>query len=89
MKEPGGISMAKKKQLKTDLIYTRVRKIISDQQAKSRAKFGITMAARKKPLRTWIRDAQEELVDTLLYLEKIKHELPKASLANKSNKTKH
>lgn len=81
--------MAKKKQHKPDLIYTRVRKIISDQQAKSRAKFGITMAARKKPLKTWIRDAQEELVDTLLYLEKIKHELQKANMANRNNKGKH
>jgi hypothetical protein len=81
--------MAKRKLLKQDLIYTNVRKIISDQQAKSRAKFGITMAARKKPLKIWIRDVQEELVDTLLYLEKIKHELPQPNLAHKSNKGKH
>lgn len=89
MREPGGKSMAKRKQHKPDLIYTKVRKIISDQQAKSRAKFGITMAARKKPLKIWIRDAQEELVDTLLYLEKIKHELPQPNMAHKSNKGKH
>jgi len=89
LKEPGGKKMAKKKLLKKDLIYSNVRKIINQQQDKSRAKFGITMQARKKPLKVWIRDTQEELVDTLLYLEKIKYDLPKAHLGHKSNKGKH
>ena len=67
--------MAKKKQpSRQDIIYTNVRKIISKQQAKSRAKFKVTMQERKKPLKDWITDTQEELVDTLLYLEKIKYD---------------
>lgn len=81
--------MAKKKLLKSDLIYTNVRNIINQQQAKSKVKFGVTMQARKKPLKVWIKDVQEELVDALLYLEKIKYDLPKAYLGHKSNKGKH
>ena len=76
--------MAKRKQLKQDVIYSNARKIIDRQQAKSRAKFRVTMQARKKPLKVWIKDVQEELVDTLLYLEKIKYDV-----SNKGNKRKH
>jgi len=82
--------MAKKKQpSRQDIIYTNVRKIINKQQAKSRAKFRITMQARKKPLKEWITDTQEEIVDTLLYLEKIKYdaqERARSSLARKNKK---
>ena len=89
MREPGGRKMAKKKLLKSDLIYTNVRKIINQQQVKSKVKFGVTMQARKKPLKVWIKDVQEELVDALLYLEKIKYDLQKAYLGHKSNKGKY
>ena len=82
--------MIKKKQpSRQDIIYTNVRKIINKQQAKSRAKFRITMQARKKPLKEWITDTQEEIVDTLLHLEKIKYdaqERARTSLARRNRK---
>ena len=42
------------------------------------------MQARDKPLKVWIEDVQEELVDALLYLEKVKYDF-----SNKGNKRKH
>jgi hypothetical protein len=35
------------------------------------ANFGKTMADNNKPLNEWIKDAQEESMDQILYLEKI------------------
>jgi len=37
--------------------------------------YGGTMEQASKPLIEWINDAQEELMDTLVYLEKVKIEL--------------
>jgi hypothetical protein len=41
--------------------------------------YGGTMEQASKPLIEWINDAQEELMDTLVYLEKVKIELKKSS----------
>jgi len=35
-------------------------------------KFGLTMGETKKPTIAWIDDAQEELWDAIVYLEKVK-----------------
>jgi hypothetical protein len=35
-------------------------------------KFGLTMTETKKPTVAWIDDAQEELWDAIVYLEKVK-----------------
>jgi hypothetical protein len=35
-------------------------------------KFGLTMGETKKPTVAWIDDAQEELWDAIVYLEKVK-----------------
>ena len=84
MKEPGGRSMARKRQPKRDIIYTNVVKIINKQRRKSKQRFTVTMQDRDKPLTKWIEDTQEELIDAVLYLEKVKYDL-----VHKSNKTKH
>jgi hypothetical protein len=34
--------------------------------------YGVSMEAQSKPLREWIDDAIEELLDAALYLEKVK-----------------
>ena len=76
--------MARKRQPKRDIIYTNVVKIINKQRRKSKQRFTVTMQDRVKPLTKWIEDAQEELLDAVLYLEKVKYDL-----VHKSNKTKH
>ena len=37
--------------------------------------YGVTMRDAKKPVKSWIEDAQEELMDSIIYLEKIKEQL--------------
>ena len=76
--------MARKRQPKRDIIYTNVVKIINKQRRKSKQRFKVTMQDRDKPLTKWIEDAQEELLDAVLYLEKVKYDL-----VHKSNKRKH
>ena len=43
-------------------------------------KFGCTMLESKKPTIAWIDDAQEELADAIIYLEKFKHILKEEEL---------
>ncbi len=38
--------------------------------------YGVTMAANKAPTRQWILDAQEELMDAILYLERLREDFP-------------
>jgi len=38
-------------------------------------KFQVSMDEAKKPLDAWIQDTQEELLDAVLYLEKVRKEL--------------
>ncbi len=40
-------------------------------------KFGVTMEEANKSIEHWITNAQEELADSILYLEKFKQELRK------------
>ena len=76
--------MARKRQPKRAIIYTNVVKLINKQRRKSKQRFKVTMQDRDKPLTKWIEDAQEELLDAVLYREKVKYDL-----VHKSNKTKH
>tara|TARA_R100000278_G_scaffold122193_1_gene107752 strand:+ start:244 stop:489 length:246 start_codon:yes stop_codon:yes gene_type:complete len=57
-----------------------VQKIINRFVVRSNAgikKFGNEIIDADKPLIQWIDDTQEELMDSIVYLEKIKHELKK------------
>ena len=38
--------------------------------------YGVTMAENKAPTRQWILDAQEELMDAILYLERLREDFP-------------
>ena len=48
-------------------------------------KFGCTMLESKKPTIAWIDDAQEELADAIIYLEKFKHILKEEELEQEKN----
>tara|TARA_R110002050_G_scaffold220518_1_gene356343 strand:- start:147 stop:278 length:132 start_codon:yes stop_codon:yes gene_type:complete len=38
--------------------------------------YGVTMASNTASTRSWIIDAQEELMDAILYLERLKTDFP-------------
>lgn len=57
-----------------------VEAIVSKFRTRSEAgmnSYGQTMADNPKPLLAWIDDAQEELMDAILYLERIRGSLEK------------
>jgi hypothetical protein len=56
-------------------IADRVKQIIDNQQAKGKAKYGITVDDADLTIEQWIQHAQEEAADLMVYLEKIKQEL--------------
>jgi len=43
-------------------------------------RYGQTMAANNKPILEWIEDAQEEMMDAILYLERLKREVEKQKI---------
>jgi hypothetical protein len=53
-------------------VQDRVIAIIQAQQEKGLSKYGVTVDDANLPTAEWIRHAQEELVDCLVYLEKLK-----------------
>ncbi len=56
-------------------VADRVKQIIDKQQAKGMAKYGTTVDEADLTIEQWIQHAQEEAVDWIIYLEKIKQEL--------------
>ena len=56
-------------------VVDRVKQIIDKQQAKGKAKYGITVDEADLTIEQWIQHAQEEAADLMVYLEKIKQEL--------------
>lgn len=56
-------------------VADRVKQIIDKQQAKGKIKYGITVDEAELSIEQWIQHAQEEAVDWIIYLEKIKQEL--------------
>ncbi len=56
-------------------VQDRVKQIIDDQQAKGLQKYGTTVEDANLPTLQWIRHAQEELVDCLIYLEMLKERI--------------
>ena len=56
-------------------VQDRVKQIIDDQQAKGLQKYGTTVEDADLPTVEWIRHAQEELVDCLIYLEMLKERI--------------
>ena len=61
-------------------ITERVKQIIDAQREKGIAKYGQGVEDAKLSPIEWIRHAQEEVADLMIYLEKIKIELEKGDL---------
>ena len=55
-----------------DPILSDVLIRIIDRYEEGRRKYGGSMETNVKPITTWILDAQEEAIDFVVYLEKIK-----------------
>lgn len=53
-------------------VQDKIKQIIDDQKAKGLEKYGTTVEDANLNTLDWIRHAQEELVDCLVYLEMLK-----------------
>jgi len=58
------------------IVYKVVRKL-KDRQHDGYKKYGVTMDRKDLSIMDWINHAQEEAMDFVLYLEKIKTEIRK------------
>jgi hypothetical protein len=56
-------------------VSDHLKNIIDQQEAKGLTKYGQTVDDAKLTDAEWIRHAQEEIVDLLVYLEKLKRTL--------------
>jgi hypothetical protein len=56
-------------------VSDHIKNIIDQQEAKGLSKYGQTVDYAKLTDTEWIRHAQEEIVDLLVYLEKLKRTL--------------
>tara|TARA_R100000700_G_scaffold25861_1_gene32669 strand:+ start:332 stop:529 length:198 start_codon:yes stop_codon:yes gene_type:complete len=61
--------------IKTDPLVEKVAKRMLQRSNAGIIKYGNTMRTAEKPLVEWINDAQEELLDAVVYLEKIKEKV--------------
>jgi len=55
-----------------DPVVNRVLAKLIRRSDEGMQRFGVSMADADKPVLEWIEDAQEELMDAILYLEKLK-----------------
>ena len=60
-----------------DTIVAVVVKKFLDRAALGKAKYGVTLDRTDLKPHDWIQHAQEELMDGILYLEKLKTQIPK------------
>ena len=59
----------------SDPVVNRVIQRFVERSAEGMERFGVSMEANDQPALHWIENAQEELMDGILYLEKLKGEL--------------
>ena len=57
------------------MIITNIKSIIDKQQEKGLKKYGKTVDQADLSIEEWIEHTQEEIVDTLIYLECIKQKM--------------
>ena len=57
------------------MIITNIKSIIDRQQEKGLKKYGKTVDQADLSIEEWIEHTQEEIVDTLIYLECIKQKM--------------
>lgn len=60
-----------------DPLVQRVLNRMADRSESGIKKFGVTMQDAEQSLEHWIVNTQEELADSILYLEKLKEEIRK------------
>ena len=60
------------RQREVDPVVTAVTRRFHERSAEGMETYGVTMADNPAPTRSWIIDAQEELMDAILYLERLK-----------------
>lgn len=60
-----------------DPLVQRVLDRMADRSESGIKKFGVTMQDAEQSLEHWIVNTQEELADSILYLEKLKEEIRK------------
>jgi len=60
-----------------DPLVQRVLDRMADRSESGIKKFGVTMEDAEQSLEHWITNTQEELADSILYLEKLKEEIRK------------
>ena len=60
-----------------DPLVQRVLNRMADRSESGIKKFGVTMEDAEQSLEHWIVNTQEELADSILYLEKLKEEIRK------------
>ena len=63
-----------------DPLVQRVLKRMAERSESGIKKFGNTMDKSEQSLEHWILNTQEELMDTCLYLEKLKDEIRKKEI---------
>lgn len=67
--------------LKTkDPLVQKVLNRMAERSESGMKKFGVTMQDAEQSLEHWIANTQEELGDTILYLEKLKEEIRKKEI---------
>ena len=67
--------------LKTkDPLVQKVLNRMAERSESGMKKFGVTMQDAEQSLEHWIANTQEELSDTILYLEKLKEEIRKKEI---------
>jgi hypothetical protein len=62
-----------------DTVVTAIIQKFKDRARVGRAKYGTDLDRKDLSVRDWITHAQEELMDGILYLEKLKQEILKPS----------
>ena len=63
-----------------DPLVQRVLNRIADRSESGIKKFGVTMENAEQSLEHWIMNTQEELADSIMYLEKLKEEIRKKEI---------
>jgi|TARA_R110000824_G_scaffold392557_1_gene591033 hypothetical protein len=61
--------------IKTDPLVEKIAKRMLARSNAGIIKYGNTMRTAEKPLVEWIGDTQEELLDAIVYLEKVKEKI--------------
>lgn len=69
-----------------DKIVERVVKQLNERSQKGVKKYGVTLERNDIDLLGWVQHLQEELMDAVLYIERIKHELQNQTQAGKPSK---